>query len=157
MIEIVIDPKFTGPSIIDQQFVLRNIQDDVIELRWSNKREEIAVLNRFLDLNFRFFVSDALMQEKSAITLGLPVEFENNTMNEAKLALNTRKSYDWRKFCEQRSHVYTRNLLIRIAADSLRKGKESCLAAVVADLAKKSGINLVEDADILLRLKALQG
>ena len=114
MIEIVIDADYTGPDIIDQQYSLRKIEDKVIDVRWLNTKSEIALLGRFFDLDFRLHVADIVMQEKTAITLGLPVEYDSNTLNTAFLALNSRKSYDWRNFTEGKPHTYTHNILIRL-------------------------------------------
>jgi hypothetical protein len=156
MIQIVVDKGFEGSDIIDHQHDLRNIEGDTIDLRWQNTKPEIALLNKFSDLNFRLHVPDISTQERTATTFGLPMEFDRNTINAAYLALNTRKSYDWRNFVEGRSHIAARNILIRLAADALRSGKRSSLALIVDNFAKKSAINPA-DADILLRLKVLKG
>ena len=154
--EIVIDPTYKGPDIIDQQYSLRKIEDKVIDVRWLNTKSEITLLSRFSDLNFRLHVSDIAMQEKTAITFGLPVEYDRNTLNTAFLALNSRKSYDWRNFTADKPHTYTRNLLIRLAADALRRGNLNPLTEIVGSFVQKSSISPV-DADVMLRLKALQG
>ena len=63
------------------------------------------------------------------------------------------KTYDWRNFCrEQINGVAPKWLLLKLAADSLRKGNSPALADIIEPLLLR-GVNIA-DADVLLRLKS---
>jgi hypothetical protein len=79
----------------------------------------------------------------------------SNLLNDAKLALNRRKLYNWRGFTSDVGLPAARMVLTKLAADSIRKGDNPKLAPIVKDCLL-GGVSPV-DADVLLRLKVLQG
>jgi|SRR5208282_628849 len=156
MIQIVINPEYAGPTILDWGVSSRTVEDKFVEVRWGNTKQEINQLERLSDCNFRLFVPDKAAQDKAALSLGDDVQLDQTTINTAKLALNARKSYDWRGFSDGKPTSLTRSILTRMSADALRKGRESVLADLVGDFALEGGINPI-DADVLLRLRVLKG
>jgi hypothetical protein len=156
MIQIVIDPKYDGPTILNWGIASRDVEDEFVEVRWGNTKQELTQLERLPDCNFRLFVPDAAAQERAAATLGDDIQLDQAVISTAKLALNTRKTYDWRNFLEGKPLSLTRSILTKISADALRKGRPSALADLVGDFALENGINPI-DADVLLRLRVLRG
>ncbi len=156
MIQIVIDPKYAGPTILDWGISSRNVEDEFVEVRWGNTKQEIVQLERLSDCNFRLFVPDAAAQERAATTLGDDLQLDQTIIAAAKLALNTRKAYDWRNFLEGKPPSLTRSILTRMSVDAIRRGKRSALAEFASDFASEDGINPI-DADVLLRLQVLKG
>lgn len=154
MIQIVIDSEYAGPTILDWGSSSRNVEDKFIDVRWGNTKQEIVQLERLPDCNFRLFVIDDVAQERAATTLGDDLQLNQTVIATAKLALNTRKSYDWRKFLEGKPPSLTRSILTRMSADAVRRGKKSALAEFASDFAPEDGINPI-DADVLLRLRVL--
>jgi hypothetical protein len=156
MIQIVINPEYNGPTILDWGTSSRNVEDEFVEVKWENTRQEINQLESLSDCNFRLFVPDTDAQERAAISLEEDLDLSITLMASAKLALNARKAYDWRNFTDDKPLPLTRNILARMTADTLRKGKEPVLAQFAGDFASENGINPI-DADVLLRLQVLKG
>src|SRR5208283_4693680 len=153
MIQIVIDPKYDGPTILDHG-TARYVEDEFVEVRWGNTKQELAQLERLSDCNFRLFVPDTAAQERAATSLGDDTQLDQAVILTARLALNTRKTYDWRNFLTGKPVSLTRSILTKMSADALRKGRPSALADLAGDFASENGINPI-DADVLLRLKVL--
>jgi hypothetical protein len=157
MIQIVIDPKYGGPTILEWETTsLHSVTDKFVEVRWGNTKQEIVQIERLSDCNFRLFVPDTAAQERAAAALGDDLQLDQTIISTAKLALNTRKSYDWRNFLEGKPPSLTRSILTRMSADAIRRGKKSVLAELAGDFAFENGINPI-DADVLLRLMVLKG
>jgi len=156
MIQIVIDPKYEGPTIIQWGTSSRNVEDEFVEVSWGNTKQEIVQLERLSDCNFRLHVPDAEAQERAAVSLDDSLQLDSVVMATAKQALNTRKSYDWRNFSDGKPISLTRSILTKMSADTLRSGKEPVLAQFAGDFASDNGINPI-DADVLLRLQVLRG
>jgi len=155
MIQIVIDPKYDGPTILDHG-TARYVEDEFVEVRWGNTKQELAQLERLSDCNFRLFVPDTAAQERAATSLGDDIQLDQAVILTARLALNTRKTYDWRNFLTGKPVSLTRSILTKMSADALRKGRPSALAEFAGDFAPENGINPI-DADVLLRLTVLKG
>ena len=155
MIQIVIDPKYDGPTILDHG-TARYVEDEFVEVRWGNTKQELAQLERLSDCNFRLFVPDTATQERAATSLGDDIQLDQAVILTARLALNTRKTYDWRNFLTGKPVSLTRSILTKMSADALRKGRPSALAEFAGDFAPENGINPI-DADVLLRLTVLKG
>jgi len=153
MIQIVIDPKYDGPTILDHG-TARYVEDEFVEVRWGNTKQELAHLERLSDCNFRLFVPDTAAQERAATSLGDDIQLDQTVILTARLALNTRKTYDWRNFLTGKPVSLTRSILTKMSADALRKGRPTALADLAGDFASENGINPI-DADVLLRLRVL--
>jgi hypothetical protein len=154
MIQIVIDPKYDGPTILDWGISSRDVEDEFVEVRWGNTKQELTQLERLSDCNFRLFVPDTAAQERAATSLGDDIQLDQTVISTAKLALNARKTYDWRNFLEGKPLSLTRSILTKMSADALRKGRSSALADLVGDFTLENGINPI-DTDVLLRLRML--
>jgi len=151
-VEIIINKDFEGPDILE---VVENIPDidEAISVEWSNSRDEITTILRFPDKKFILYVRDFPMRDRTASTLGLVLKLEEAVVIKAKTLLNEPKEYDWRNFCKQNEHgPSTRNILLKLAADALRKGMRPALADIVSSLFHE-GISII-DVDVLLRLKS---
>ncbi len=156
MIQIVIDPAYKGPTILDWGESSRHVEDEYVEVQWGNTKQEIIQLEHLSDCNFRLFVPDAEAEERAAAALEDDPELDSSIMATAKLALNQRKSYDWRNFSDNKPLNLTRSILTKISADAIRRGKESALTRFASDFTSEDGINPI-DADVLLRLQVLKG
>src|SRR5208337_1877973 len=130
-IEIVVNKDFEGPDILE---VVENIPDidEAISVGWSNSRDEIATLLRFPDKKFVLYVRDFPMRDRTVSTLGLFLKPEEPVVEKAKTALIQPKEYDWRNFCKQNEFgPSTRNILLKLTADALRKGLRPALADIL--------------------------
>jgi hypothetical protein len=151
--EIVIQ-EFHGPTILEFGDSIENVTDEVVELRWTNTRAEFVALERY-DRKFRLYVEDQAAMEKAATMLGHPLHIEPRLLENAKTSLTRRKTYDWRNFTETVGPTMTRSVILKLAADAVRKGKTPKLADIAGRLQLSSMSPI--DADVLLRLKVLVG
>ena len=153
-VEIVINKDFEGPSILELTDILEGC-DEAIRVDWSNTRDEITTLLRFPKNKFILYVRDFSMRDRTVSTLGLSLKIEEPVVERAKNLLIQPKEFDWRNFCKQGAEGPSiRNILIKLAADSLRKGNRPALADIVGHIFH-DGISIV-DVDVLLRLKSRQ-
>jgi hypothetical protein len=152
--EIVIDEIFTGPSILELSSIMEEIEDDrPVKVSWSNTRNEIAALRKFPSRKFVLVVDDFSAKDRVTATLGLPLSPPQGALDRAKDSLIYLKTYDWRNFCDGgKKNPNVKYLLLKLAADSLRKGNVPALAEIMSPLLL-DGIDIM-DVDILLRLKS---
>lgn len=154
MVEILINPKFFGPSILELDPVLVDVQG-IVEVKWHGTKEERAVLHKHEDRSFRLMVTDLPAMERAATALGLPLKFETALLTAALTSLTSRKAYNWRNFVsEEFNPVIARSIVTRLAAGAVRKGMTPSLALIASECLI-DGVNAV-DADVLLRLRELQ-
>lgn len=154
-VEIVVNSAYEGPSILELTENIPDI-DEAIRVDWSNSRDEIAALLRFPGKKFVLYVRDFPARDRAVSALGLPLKLEEPVVERAKTALIQPREYDWRNFCKQneREGPSARNILLKLAADALRKGMRPALADVVGSLFH-DGVSVL-DVDVLLRLKGRQ-
>jgi hypothetical protein len=151
-VEIKINKDYEGPSILEMTDIIDGC-DEPVRLDWSNTRDEIATLLRFPKSRFILYVKDFSMRDRTASTLGLPLNIEEPVVEKAKISLIQPKEYDWRNFCKQNADgPSTRNILLKLTADALRRGIKPALADIVGHLFH-DGVSIV-DVDVLLRLKS---
>jgi len=151
-VEIIVHKDYEGPGILE---VAENIPDidEAISVEWSNTRDEIATILRFPSKKFVLYVRDFPARDHAASTLGLFLKLEEPVVERAKMLLIQPKEYDWRNFCKQNERgPSTRNILLKLAADALRRGMRPALADIVSSLFH-DGVSVV-DVDVLLRLKS---
>lgn len=153
MVELVINPKFFGPSILELDPVLGDVQGTV-EVKWHGTKEERAVLHKYEDRVFRLMVPDLPAMERAASALGVPLKFETALLTAALTSLTSRKAYNWRAFSDEMGPSITRSILTRLSAGAIRKGIIPKMANVASEVIIE-GINPI-DADVLLRLRAMQ-
>jgi hypothetical protein len=150
-VEIIVNEDFEGPSILEMVENIPDI-DEAISLDWSNTPDEIGTLFRFPNKKFILYVRDFHMRDRTVATFGLFLRLEEPVLNKAWNSLAIPKEYDWRNFCKSNEHgVSTRNILLKLAADSLRKGNRPIIADLIEPLFL-GGISIV-DVDVFLRLK----
>ena len=153
--EIKIDKDYEGPSILELETIIGNFTDDSpIKVSWGNTRDEVSALRRFSDRRFVLYVSGFPARDRATATLGLPLVLESTVMERAKLLLIDLRAYDWRTFCREseKDGVSSKHILLKLVADSLRKGNRPALAEIMEPLLL-AGID-VNDVDVLLRLKS---
>jgi hypothetical protein len=151
-VEIIVNKDYEGPSILELTDIIDGI-DEAINVDWSNSRDEITTLQRFPKNKFILYVKDFHTRDRTASTLGLFLKLEDAVVTKAKTVLVEPKEYDWRNFCKQNTAgPSTRNILLKLAADALRKGLQPSLAGVVSSIFH-DGISII-DVDVLLRLKS---
>jgi len=153
-VEIIVSKDFEGPSILELTDIIDGI-DEAIKIDWTNSRDEISTILRFPTKKFTLYVRDFSVRDRTASTLGLFLKLEEPVVAKAKTLLIEPKEYDWRNFCKQNEHgPSTRNILLKLTADALRKGLRPALADIMASVFH-DGISIV-DVDVLLRLKGKQ-
>lgn len=152
---IVIDEDFEGPTLKELVSIMDDITEDPIKIRWHNSHEEISVL-RSSQKVFTLYVDDFPAKDRAIAALGLPLDQPKLILDKAKDSLNSPQKYDWRGFCEDsKGNPAPKWLLVKLAADSLRKGNKPALAEIISPILL-GGVSIV-DADVLLRLKARNG
>lgn len=152
-VEIIIMRDFEGPTILELVSIMDSVSEDPIKVSWGNTRDEQAALRQFPDRKFVLYVNDFPSRDRAVSALGLPLKLEQPVVDRAKLLLTDLKAYDWRTFCaDNESGPATKNILLKLVADSLRKGNRPVLAEIMKPLFL-GGINVL-DVDILLRLKS---
>lgn len=150
-VEIVINKDFEGPDILEMAENIPGI-DEAISVYWSNSRDEISALLRFPNKKFILHVRDVSVRDRTVAHLGLFLKLEEPVVKKAWNALAIPQEYDWRNFCKSNVHgPSTRNILLKLAADSLRKGNRPVIADLIEPLFI-GGIS-IEDIDVLLRLR----
>jgi hypothetical protein len=158
-IEVQIDDSFTGPGIKQLAEMIEEIPlDHEIKVNWSNTRAEIALLKQYPTRKFTLVVEDFVVKDRTMAALGLPLTFPQPLLTKAANVLIEQKLYDWRGFVEDMKSGGAHSpkwVLLKLVADSLRKGRTPALADIVSTLIT-DGIRQ-EDVDVLLRLKGPNG
>jgi hypothetical protein len=150
-VEIIVNKDYEGPSILELTDIIDGI-DEAVKLDWSNSRDEISTLLRFPKNKFILYVKDFHTLDRTASTLGLFLKPPEPVVAKAKTVLVEPKEYDWRNFCKQNEQgPSTRNILLKLTADAIRKGLQPALADILASVFH-DGVSIV-DVDVLLRLK----
>jgi hypothetical protein len=153
MIEITIDKEYAGPNIIELASTIPDITDKTVKLRWTNSKDEIYTLRQF-DRDFALVVPDAYTFDRAVATFGKRLHVSTGIIERAKKALTDKKEYDWRHFTDELHDITPRYLLLKLAADAIRKGIQPSLAEIVGKVFTES-ISPV-DADVLIRLRAVR-
>jgi hypothetical protein len=150
-IEITIDEKYAGPGILELISVIPDIADKTVKLRWTNSKDEVHALKQF-DRNFALVVPDAYTFDRTVTTFGKRLKISAGIVERAKFVLTDKKGYDWRHFVEELHDVSPRYLLLKLAADAIRKGIQPSLAEIAGKVFIE-GISPA-DVDVLVRLRA---
>ncbi len=151
MIEIVLDKEYAGPTIIELASVIPDITDKTVKLRWTNSKDEVYILRQF-DRDFVLIVPDFYTFDRAVATYGKRLYDSAGEIERAKKALTDRKEYDWRRFTDELHDISPRYLLLKLAADAIRKGIQPSLAEIVGKVFLES--ISPTDADVLIRLRA---
>lgn len=154
MVNLVVQKEFNGPSLPDIESIL-DLIDGVVDVRWTNSRNEQAILERNRNRDFCLHVEDLSTMERTATALGLRYVLDLIMNESAKAALVYRKTSNWRAFTDGIGSLVSRSLLTKLSADAIRKGVRPRLASIAADCVLE-GISPI-DADVLLRLSAMRG
>lgn len=154
-IEVRIDDTFSGPGIKHLVEMINVIPlDHEIVVNWSNTRAEIALLQQHPERKFILMVRDFTEKDRTMAALGLSLSFPAPLLQKAANVLIEQKLYDWRNFVEDMKSGKAHSpkwVLLKLVADSLRKGKTPLLADIISTLIVDSV--RIEDVDVLLRLK----
>lgn len=158
-IEVKIDDTYSGPGIKQLSELFDDIPlDHEVVVNWSNTRAEIALLKQYPDRKFLLIVDDFVDKDRTMAALGLSLSFPQPLLQKAANVLIEQKLYDWRNFVEDMRTGGAHSpkwVLLKLVADSLRKGRTPVLADIVSSLIH-DGIRQ-EDVDVLLRLKGRNG
>jgi hypothetical protein len=150
-VEVVVNSDFEGPTILELTEIIPGAEE-AIRVDWSNSRDEIATLSRFPGKKFVLYVRDFAARDRAVAALGLPLRIEEPLAEKAWHSLAYPKEYDWRNFCRQNDGASARNILLKLAADSLRRGHRPAIADLISPLFLE-GISIL-DVDVLLRLRS---
>jgi hypothetical protein len=151
-VEIVIDKEYAGPGIIELSSSIPNITDKVIEIRWTNSKDEIHAIHGFPGKQWKLHVPDAATFDRALSTFGGRLKLSSLILEQAKIALIDPQNYNWRKFSEELHDTSPRYAVLQLAANAIRKGMKPSLAGIVRNIFI-DGISPT-DADVLLRLKS---
>jgi len=153
---IVIDKDFEGPSLKELASIMDEITEDPIKVSWGNTHDEVALLKFYSNKNFMLYVDDFPAKDRAIAALGLSLDPPKPLLEKAKDSLNNPQKYDWRGFCDDsKGGPAPKWLLLKLAADSLRKGFRPALAEIISPVLL-GGISVV-DVDVLLRLRVKSG
>jgi hypothetical protein len=155
MVELRVNPEFHGPTILELDSVIANVQGPV-EVRWQGTKAEYAALERYPRNKFVLYVPDLPGMERAATVLGQPYILDTALLVTAHSSLASRKAYNWRAFSEGVGTAITRSILTRLSAGAIRLGKPPRFLAKIASECIIEGVNPI-DADVLLRLRYLRG
>ena len=154
MIQVIVNSGLfkVCPSLSDIEPTMENIGiDETIEIRWGNSKTEQEVLNRHKNRKFKLYVSDLQASERATATLELPLNLDSNLVGNGRIALLNKKLYNWREFNQNVGTPVSRNIILKITADEIRKGNKPKLAYIVKDVFL-DGVNPI-NVDALLRLR----
>lgn len=144
------------PSILDFESSFENIPMEIpIEVRWENSKRELVAINRHKDRVFRLYVPDIISLDRATSFLEMSITLDKSMVDNGCLALCNKKLYNWREFSRELGAATAKNLVLKIAADDIRKGAKSKLAYVAKDVLL-DGVT-PSNADTLLRLRVLRG
>jgi len=158
MVEIVVSKELSVacPSILDLESSLVNITPEVlIEVSWGNSKQEQVAIKRHQNRKFKLYVPDLQASERATASLELSITLDSHLIGDATIALCNKKLYNWREFSRTTGVSATKNLVLKIASDDIRKGMKSKLAYVAKDVFL-DGVT-PSNADTLLRLRQLRG
>jgi hypothetical protein len=140
-----------APTLTDLEYVLEDLQDP-IEARWTGTREEIILAKSLSERQIILHVRDEL-RDRAVLDLGLTFPITQKQVEQAKTAITSRQSQEWRQFAEDIGNTRAALTLTRVASESLNNGKNPrALLSVVSDLWTRR-VN-AQDADVLMRLRS---
>jgi hypothetical protein len=151
MIDIIIDSEYKGPNIIELASTISEITDKTIKLSWANSKDEIYTLAQF-NRNFTLHVPDIHVFDRTVATFGKRLKISSGILERAKLVLTDKKGYDWRNFTGELRETSAKYVLLKLAADAIRRGNQPSLAEIIGKVLT-DGISST-DADILIRLRS---
>lgn len=154
MVELRINPQYSGPTILELDSIIADVQG-AVEVRWQGTKAEYSTLEHYPKRVFILHVQDLPAMERAATALGQPYVFDTGLLATALTSLTSRKAYNWRAFSEGVGTAITRSLITRLSAGAIRKGVTPRLANIASECLIE-GINPI-DADVLLRLRVLRG
>ena len=151
--EIVINPEFQGPTILEIESVLDNVQDP-IEVSWANSSTELSILQKYRNRHFILVVPDLNTMERTACLTGNTFKLDASLIENTKTSLISKKGYNWRSTTEDLGMGVSRAIITKVSADSIRKGKRPIIASILSELFCDGVSSL--DTDVLLRLKFMR-
>jgi hypothetical protein len=154
MIRLRIAPNFEGPTMEEWARLLETgpAPTEEIEVRWTGTKQDTRLLRQHARLVITLVVPDLAAMERAANYLGLPLLLEPNLLETGSRSLRSRSQSDWRAFAHRVTPSVARGVLIRLGADSIRKGKNPKTRHVASECLFE-GVAPV-DADVLLTLRA---
>ena len=153
MVQLRIDPKYKGVTLVQMESLLAE-SDEPLEVLWENSRRERALFRRCRDRDITLIVRSLSVMERSAASLGLRYAVTGDLFNTSVDCLAS-PSTDWRELTKRIGHGVSRSLLVAMAAHGLRTGVDH---AATRKVALESLFNNVspQEADNLVALR-MQG
>ncbi len=151
MIDIILDKEYFGPDIFELAPAIPDITDTTIKVRWTNTKDEVRTLKSF-DRDFTLYVANLPTFERAISTFSKFIKIAPNMIERSKIMLMDSNTYDWRHFTEELRECSPRFLVLKLAADAIRKGLKPSLADIAVTMFV-DGISPL-DADVLVRLKS---
>lgn len=153
-VELVFDKEFTQPGIVQLAPIIVQIPDgEIVNIPWTHTKDEIRLVLQNTRLKFCLHIADNAIMDRAIATFGLRLRLSPSLLERAKLVLYDPQAYDWRKFVEEQiPGINPRYILLQLAAEAIRRGKQPNLALVLDSLL--IGGSAAIDADVLLRLKS---
>jgi hypothetical protein len=150
MKRLVVRPHFEGPTILELGFLLDEPRSS-FEVRWTNSREEVSLIEKYPHHSWTLCVEDLQVMERTASMLGIDPVPGMDDIKTAVLSL-LRRTSNWRSFTGRLGNAASRSIVTHIAAQSLRKGENN---RFLRRFAQECGLNGVSpiDVDALTRLR----
>ena len=153
--EVAIVRDFRGPTILELAPVMESVTASPVRVRWRGGKDEVGALAAFPGREFVLCVEDFPARDRACAALGLPLAIEASVLERGRIMLVDPKACDWRGFCGEQAKARgtaPKYILLKLAADSVRRGHSPPLAEVMEPLFL-GGVG-AHDADVLLRLKS---
>lgn len=156
-VDIQIDPEFNGPTLLELEPVLFDIEG-VVMIPWSNSRKELATLERFREseLAFTLVVRDYDTHMKTAVAVGLYTVVDEDTLRATRESITKKSATNWRQLVDTMGPVKTNTVLASITGSAIRSGKKPKALVSVLSCCLHQGVH-PQDVDVLLRSKKLRG
>jgi hypothetical protein len=152
MIRLRIADKFQGPTMEQWAPLLDPAPTSEIEVRWTGTKQDTRLLRKFVQLSITLVVPDLRAMERAASYLGLRFHLDPGLLETGGKSLLDRSISDWRAFTYGVTPPVARGLMIRLGADSIRKGHNPKLRLVASECLFE-GVAPI-DADVLISLRS---
>lgn len=140
-----------APTLVDLEFALAEMPDPV-EARWAGSKEEVLAAKALRGRHLILHIPDSL-RDRAVLDLGLEFPITQKQVQQAKTAITSRQSQEWRQFADDVGNTRAALTLTRVATESLESGKQPrALLSVVSDMWTRRVS--AQDADVLMRLRA---
>jgi hypothetical protein len=149
MVKVEVDPRFSGPTLLELEPILNDITDNPVRIGWRGSKAEVRLLESHPNRDFVVCVRSLYDMSIASSLLGTPVQVERSVIIKGRDSLSNKKAYDWKVFSGEIGSSVARSLVVKLAA--VRQGLHSKLVGVAIDILQ--GLVSPSDADVLVRTR----